>query len=240
MELENVEGPEKGKKWYDHSPSVLCHWHNTPGPTGYSANTNVFSRDIELASPPLQSPLSVSVEASAKMDRQTKIWDCVRKSMAEVQIQMKMEYDKRRKPAPHYKKGDRVWVRRLDSLSALPEKNEPYWVGPFPVTWQSALDAYIVERGSGRMLDVHVDFLKRCSSPPANPVPLWCSLEVAKKRGELDKASDHDVVKIVGSFHQKRVSYFSKPNQKVTLRNGTPLSRWRHLFLAITRFWSSI
>ena len=127
---------------------------------------------MDITSPSLKKLLSVSIEALVKMIRHAYILQCARKTMAILQREMKKEYDQRLKPAPTYKKGDRVCIRRWDSQSALPTKNEPYWEGPFLIVWQSAPDVYTEDCCKGPVVGLHADFLKRCPSPPSDPVPL--------------------------------------------------------------------
>ena len=101
-------------------PAVVRAWHETTGPSGYTPNEIVFRKHNRTKGPPLAEPKGVAQDAAHYFQRREELIALARRAMIQVQETMAHKYNKRRRMSPNFSKGDRVWVRRQRSRSALP------------------------------------------------------------------------------------------------------------------------
>ena len=89
-------------------------------------------------SPPVfpDNELEVSVpSAHAMIQRCRRIWIAARQVLIRQGDRVKRAADRRRRPAPDYQPGQRVWLSAKDLRLKVPSKKlAPRFVGPFPVT----------------------------------------------------------------------------------------------------------
>ena len=80
--------------------------------------------------------LEVSVpSAHAMIQRCRRIWIAARQVLIQQGDRVKRSADRRRRPAPDYQPGQRVWLSAKDLHLKVPSKKlAPRFVGPFPIT----------------------------------------------------------------------------------------------------------
>ena len=120
--------------------------------------------------------LEVSVpSAHAMIRRCRRIWIAVRQVLIRQGDRVKRAADRRRRPAPDYQPGQRVWLSAKDLHLKVPYKKlAPRFVGPFPVTRKVGPAA--VRLCLPRSLRVHPTFHVSQVKPVRESPLLFCSL----------------------------------------------------------------
>ena len=95
--------------------------------------------------------------AHAVVRRCRRVWAGARRALLRSSARMKAAADKRRRPAPPYRPGQRVWLATKDlPLHVHSRKLAPRFVGPFPVS--SVINPVSVRLRLPRSLKVHSTF----------------------------------------------------------------------------------
>uniref|UniRef100_A0A3B3H296 Gypsy retrotransposon integrase-like protein 1 n=1 Tax=Oryzias latipes TaxID=8090 RepID=A0A3B3H296_ORYLA len=152
--------------------------HNTlpTSATGISPFKCVFGYE-----PPLFAALEPDVavpSVHALVRRCRRIWEAARQVLVRQQDRVKAAADRRRRPAPTYRPGQKVWLSTKDlNLHVPSRKLAPRFVGPFPVS--KVINPAAVRLRLPRSLRVHPTFhvskvkpvVDSSLMPPSEPPP---------------------------------------------------------------------
>uniref|UniRef100_A0A3P9M1D4 Gypsy retrotransposon integrase-like protein 1 n=1 Tax=Oryzias latipes TaxID=8090 RepID=A0A3P9M1D4_ORYLA len=152
--------------------------HNTlpTSATGFSPFKCVFGYEPPLFAA-LESEVSVP-SVHALVHRCRRIWAAARQVLERQQDRVKTAADRRRRPAPDYRPGQKVWLSAKNlNLHVPSRKLAPRFVGPFPIT--KVINPAAVRLRLPRSLRVHPTFhvsnikpvVDSSLVPPAEPPP---------------------------------------------------------------------
>uniref|UniRef100_A0A8C8DF20 Integrase catalytic domain-containing protein n=1 Tax=Oryzias sinensis TaxID=183150 RepID=A0A8C8DF20_9TELE len=157
--------------WVEYAHSTL-----PTSATGISPFKCVFGYE-----PPLFAALEPDVAVTsvyALVRRCRRIWEAARQVLVQQQDRVKAAADRRRRPAPTYRPGQKVWLSTRDlNLHVPSRKLAPRFVGPFPVS--KVINSAAVGLRLPRSLRVHPTFhvskvkpvVDSPLMPPSEPPP---------------------------------------------------------------------
>ena len=155
--LQRLHAAEK-VNWVEALPRAVQAIHDLPGPSGLSPYAIMYGRERLLPGVP-RAPLSMAEDAN---DFFAKIQETDAKIAKILNDRHASEAEKRnakRRPHPHYRVGQKVWVIRERDHSST-HKLQPRWVGPCPILRREGASSYVVAIKPGRERAVHADQLK--------------------------------------------------------------------------------
>jgi hypothetical protein len=171
--------------WVDFLPLVRRMYHDIPRLTGHSPYQIVYGRTRLMGG--LTYPERTGVEAEEWFATQRELEKCVHDVLKDVQEKRIESVNKRRKEAWTFKRGDRVWMRRV--MESKESHLRSPWTGPYVVSDREGSQSYLIDTGMGRTFAVHASQLKPYveDTVTGRATPLYY---YKKTEGQAEEASD--------------------------------------------------
>jgi hypothetical protein len=172
------------KNWVEYLPLVRRLYHDTPGITDHSPYQIVFGRTRLMEG--VSYPEKTCVEAEEWFKQQRDMEHEVYQRLKDRQEQKIEQVNRRRREAPSYAKGDKVWVRR--SVENKEAHLRSMWTGPYLVVDREGNRSYVVGTGKEKRFHVHASQMKPCEEDTLTDkgIPLYYYQKTEGQQEEME------------------------------------------------------